>query len=48
MSLYQAWLGCSQEQDAEECVAVLDSVGIQSADSLMVDHYGLDAFCNRN
>ena len=41
--LYQAWLGCSQEQDAKQCLAALTSAGIHSADWLVVDHYGLDA-----
>lgn len=41
--LYQAWLGCSQEQDAEQCLAALASAGFHSADWLVVDHYGLDA-----
>lgn len=41
--LYQAWLGCCHQQDAEECLAVLASAGIHSADWLVVDHYGLDA-----
>lgn len=34
------WLGCSQEQDASDCAALLPSL---RADWLVVDHYGLDA-----
>ena len=40
--LYAAWLGCSQEQDAEECIEALASVGIYDATWVVVDHYGLD------
>jgi UDP-2,4-diacetamido-2,4,6-trideoxy-beta-L-altropyranose hydrolase len=42
-ALYEAWLGCSQEQDAADCLRALDRAGIESADWLVVDHYGLDA-----
>ena len=41
--LYRAWLGCSQSQDAADCLLALDSAGVSSADWLVVDHYGLDA-----
>lgn len=41
--LYGAWLGCSQEQDAAECLEVLGLAGITSASWLVSDHYGLDA-----
>ena len=42
--LYGAWLGCSQQQDAAECLAALAQAGISSgAQWLVVDHYGLDA-----
>jgi UDP-2,4-diacetamido-2,4,6-trideoxy-beta-L-altropyranose hydrolase len=41
--LYDAWLGCSQEQDAADCLQALAQAGIQSASWLVVDHYGLDA-----
>lgn len=41
--LYGAWLGCSQIQDAEDCLTVLASAGVRSADWLVVDHYSLDA-----
>ena len=40
--LYRAWLGCSQEQDAIECLEALRESGIDSASWLVVDHYGLD------
>ncbi len=42
-SLYAAWLGCSQDQDAAECLQALRQTGIRSADGLVVDHYGLGA-----
>lgn len=41
--LYRAWLGCSQAEDASECLRALDSAGITQASWLVVDHYGLDA-----
>ena len=40
--LYGAWLGCSQIQDADDCLTALTSSGVCSADWLLVDHYGLD------
>ena len=42
-ALYAAWLGCSQQQDAADCLAALEQAGINSAQWLVVDHYGLDA-----
>ena len=41
--LYSSWLGCTQEQDAAECLAVLTQAGINSASWIVADHYGLDA-----
>jgi UDP-2,4-diacetamido-2,4,6-trideoxy-beta-L-altropyranose hydrolase len=41
--LYGAWLGCSQIQDAEDCLTALASAGVRGADWLVVDHYSLDA-----
>ena len=41
--LYGAWLGCSQDQDAADCLQVLTEAGFTSACWLVVDHYGLDA-----
>ena len=41
--LYRAWLGCSQVQDADDCLQALGLAGIGYADWLVVDHYGLDA-----
>ena len=41
--LYSAWLGCSQEQDAADCLQALAQAGIKSVSWLVVDHYGLDA-----
>ena len=42
-ALYGAWLGCSQQQDAADCLAALEQAGINSAQWLVVDHYSLDA-----
>ena len=42
-ALYGAWLGCSQQQDSTDCLAALEQAGINSAQWLVVDHYGLDA-----
>ena len=42
-ALYAAWLGCSQQQDVSDCLSVLEQDGINSAQWLVVDHYGLDA-----
>ena len=41
--LYAAWLGCSQDQDAVDCLQALAQAGHQSTSWLVVDHYGLDA-----
>ena len=41
--LYAAWLGCSQEQDAADCLHALQFAGLDHASWLVVDHYGLDA-----
>ena len=42
-NLYGAWLGCSQQQDAADCLAALVQAGNNSTQWLVVDHYGLDA-----
>ena len=41
--LYGAWLGCSQNTDAAQCLEALAEAGINSASWLVADHYGLDA-----
>lgn len=41
--LYEAWLGCSQSQDAADCLQALGSAGVSHTDWFVVDHYGLDA-----
>ncbi|MCP9941932.1 UDP-2,4-diacetamido-2,4,6-trideoxy-beta-L-altropyranose hydrolase [Cyanobium sp. ATX 6E8] len=41
--LHSAWLGCSQDQDAADCLQALAKAGIRSASWLVMDHYGLDA-----
>jgi UDP-2,4-diacetamido-2,4,6-trideoxy-beta-L-altropyranose hydrolase len=40
--LYTNLLGCSQHQDAVQCLGVLAEASITSATWLVVDHYGLD------
>lgn len=40
--LYGGWVGCSQVQDAADCLQALSSVGIVNIDWVVVDHYGLD------
>ena len=41
--LYRAWLGCSQDQDAVQCMQALADAGIPSVNWLVTDHYGLDS-----
>jgi UDP-2,4-diacetamido-2,4,6-trideoxy-beta-L-altropyranose hydrolase len=41
--LYSSWLGCTQVQDANQCLEVLDNAGINGATWIVADHYGLDA-----
>ena len=41
--LYNAWLGCSQDQDVADCLDSLRRGGSKCPDWLVVDHYGLDA-----
>ena len=41
--LYCAWLGCTQVQDAAQCLEVLAEASITSASWLIADHYGLGA-----
>jgi UDP-2,4-diacetamido-2,4,6-trideoxy-beta-L-altropyranose hydrolase len=41
--LYSSWLGCTQEQDAAQCLEVLAEAGINGASWIVADHYGLDA-----
>ena len=41
--LYSSWLGCTQEQDAAQCLDVLASAGINGASWIVADHYGLDS-----
>lgn len=41
-ALYGAWLGCSQDQDAQDCLNAIRSAEISAIDWLVVDHYGLD------
>ena len=41
--LYGSWLGCTQGQDATQCLEVLAEAAINSASWIVADHYGLDA-----
>ena len=40
--LYRSWLGCTQQQDAAQCLEVLEKAGINSVNWIVADHYGLD------
>ena len=40
--LYDAWLGCSQSDDAIQCLDAIRSAGISDINWIIVDHYGLD------
>ena len=42
-ALYRTWLGCSQDQDAVDCLEALHAAGRREVQWLVVDHYGLDA-----
>ena len=41
-NLYSAWLGCSQGQDAADCLDAITLAKTGTIDWLVVDHYGLD------
>ena len=41
--LYGSWLGCTQGQDAAQCLEVLAEAAIKSPRWVVADHYGLDA-----
>ena len=41
--LYETWVGCSQEQDADECISALIETNYTNIKLIVVDHYGLDA-----
>ena len=40
-SLYDSWLGCSEEQDSADCLAALSAASLDSPTWLVIDHYGL-------
>ena len=40
--VYSAWLGCSQSEDADDCLNAIRLAGRGPIDWLVVDHYGLD------
>lgn len=42
VSTFGQWLGCGQEEDAEDCIRILNSKGITSVDWIVVDHYGIE------
>ena len=42
-TLYESWLGCSQQQDADQTFDLISAAGLQSIDWVVVDHYGIDA-----
>lgn len=41
--LYEAWLGCSQSQDAYESIELINLYSLHPIDWIVVDHYGLDS-----
>ena len=41
-NLYGAWLGCSQSQDAEDCLSAIRLEDPGAISWLVVDHYGID------
>ena len=41
--LYAAWLGCTQDQDAEECLTLIAQAATSKINWLVVDHYGIDS-----
>ena len=40
--LYEAWLGCSQAADANECLTAIYLAKAHNVDWIVVDHYGID------
>ena len=42
--LYSSWLGCTQDQDAAQCLEVLAMAAVRNISWLVADHYGLDAY----
>ena len=45
--LYAAWVGCSEEQDASDCLAALAAASLDPPNWLVVDHYGLSVAWQR-
>lgn len=46
-ALYGTWLGCSEEQDAADCLAALAAASLGPPTWLVVDHYGLSVAWQR-
>ena len=46
--LYGAWLGCSQQVDAEFFLNIIPAAAVGPIDWLVVDHYGLDQAWERS
>ena len=42
--LYEAWLGCDQRKDVDNCIQSLKKTGINEVNWIVVDHYGLDSW----
>ena len=40
---HQAILGCSQQDDADQCADLISDSAVESIDWIVVDHYGIDA-----
>jgi len=46
-AVYATWLGCSEEQDAADCLAALAAASLDPPTWLVVDHYGLSVAWQR-
>jgi len=46
-ALYATWLGCSEAQDAADCLAALAAASLDPPTWLVVDHYGLSVAWQR-
>jgi len=46
-ALYATWLGCSEEQDASDCLEALAAASLDQPTWLVVDHYGLSVVWQR-
>ena len=47
-SEHSKWLGCSEEQDFNDCIKAMDDAEIQDIDAAIVDHYGLSSIWHQS